>query len=116
MKTTIVKKIKATILVLVLATNALGGIAKIAEALTVTSIYLEKGPIAGGQEVTIRGDFSLDMKWKQVSAGTFYTCALNTAGQVYCWGGNSTGKLGDGTTTNRYTPVAVQLGDRPDLT
>jgi alpha-tubulin suppressor-like RCC1 family protein len=43
----------------------------------------------------------------QVSAGMGHTCALLVDGAVRCWGGNSGGRLGDGTTTNRNNPVAV---------
>jgi alpha-tubulin suppressor-like RCC1 family protein len=42
-----------------------------------------------------------------VTTGDQYTCALTTAGGIKCWGFNGSGQLGDGSTTDRLTPVNV---------
>jgi alpha-tubulin suppressor-like RCC1 family protein len=43
----------------------------------------------------------------QVDAGDQYACALVAGGGVRCWGSNLDGQVGDGTTSDRATPVAV---------
>lgn len=43
----------------------------------------------------------------RVVAGAYHACGDGSDGKVYCWGQNYYGQLGDGTTTNRSTPVAV---------
>ena len=49
--------------------------------------------------------------WTFIASGQQHTCALNSTARAYCWGRNSRGQLGDGTTTNSPVPVAV-LGGR----
>jgi alpha-tubulin suppressor-like RCC1 family protein len=44
----------------------------------------------------------------QIEAGSFHTCAVLASGQVRCWGANGNGQLGDGTLTDRSTPVTVR--------
>ena len=48
--------------------------------------------------------------WDSVSAGIRYTCAVTAAGELYCWGWNSDGQLGIGTSdydTDHDTPERV---------
>jgi len=42
---------------------------------------------------------------KQVAAGSGHTCALTLTGSVLCWGDNTFGQLGDGTTDESISPV-----------
>jgi len=46
------------------------------------------------------------------AAGGPHTCAIKS-GALYCWGWNGYGQLGDGTTTNRSTPVQVLFSLSP---
>jgi alpha-tubulin suppressor-like RCC1 family protein len=43
----------------------------------------------------------------QVAAGQQHTCAVATTGQVYCWGSNTKGQVGDGTKADRAVPALV---------
>lgn len=43
----------------------------------------------------------------RIHAFNSHVCAI-AQGQVYCWGYNNYGQLGDATTTTRYAPILVQ--------
>ncbi|MEI8219369.1 MAG: hypothetical protein WCH91_01915, partial [bacterium] len=74
-------------------------------------------PIAQSSPVALRARSSLvraasatfESTFVSISAGTSHTCAVSSIGEGWCWGDNTTGQVGDGTTTTRFSPVAVAL-------
>ena len=50
-----------------------------------------------------------NVKVKQVDSGENFTIALGSNGELYSWGRNQYGELGDGTNTQRNSPVKVTL-------
>src|SRR5262249_20226164 len=49
----------------------------------------------------------------EISAGAVHTCAVQSSRVVRCWGGNTYGQLGDGTTNAPSTPI-VSVADMTD--
>jgi alpha-tubulin suppressor-like RCC1 family protein len=47
--------------------------------------------------------------WTSIAGNFNSACALSNVGTVYCWGHNSRGQLGDGTTTNNFTARKVTI-------
>ena len=50
------------------------------------------------------------VRFTTVVAGYYQSCALAASGQMYCWGRNDQGQIGDGSSENRFTPVPVAGG------
>ena len=74
----------------------------------------QKTPVKVGKPAGAPADFT----YLQVSAAQYHSLALGSDGNAYAWGNNTYGRLGDGTSTTRYTPVRVKTPDRkayPDL-
>ncbi|MFP4624826.1 MAG: Ig-like domain-containing protein, partial [Gemmatimonadota bacterium] len=48
--------------------------------------------------------------WLTISAAEQHSCGITTAGSLYCWGGNSSGQIGIGTSdSDEYPPTPVGL-------
>lgn len=60
------------------------------------STSLLPGPVAN-----LGGEFA------KIAAGKYQTCVLDSAGGLQCWGWNTSGQLGNGTTANFSTPTAA---------
>ena len=65
---------------------------------------------SGGPDRPTPTAVSGGLKFTRISAAVNHTCALTSAGAAYCWGSNSEGQLGDGTTVDKSTPTAVNGG------
>jgi len=60
--------------------------------------------------VAVVGGYSFVSVTGGGSAGTGFTIGLTASGQAYGWGLNTSGRLGDGTTVTKSSPVAVVGG------
>ncbi|MDA8838590.1 putative Ig domain-containing protein [Candidatus Poseidoniales archaeon] len=45
----------------------------------------------------------------QIDLGKAHSCATTSSGELFCWGRNSFGQLGDGTINNRLSPTMATL-------
>ncbi len=57
--------------------------------------------------IDVAGWLPQGVSFTQVSAGGNHTCGVTATGGAECWGSNTFGQLGDGTTINSSKPVGV---------
>lgn len=65
-----------------------------------------------GTNNTIDSNIPLDVSslnnWAtKISVGGSHACALNSAGEIKCWGANGSGQLGIGNFTNAFVPASI---------
>lgn len=70
---------------------------------TVTAAY----KTASGSQVYTIVVNGVTLQVSKLSTGLNHTCAITTEGAVKCWGVNTYGTLGNGTTTSSSVPVSV---------
>lgn len=73
------------------------------------------GNLAGTQTsaVPIKVYQSASGMFKQLSVGAEYACGLNKLGEIWCWGNNVSGQLGNGNTSSQKTPIRISSGEIP---
>jgi hypothetical protein len=53
--------------------------------------------------------------WVALEASASHVCAKNSIGDLWCWGKNTNGQLGDGSTVSSQIPVKVKANGKPWL-
>ena len=74
---------------------------------SITGLSTTSGPSVGGTEVTFDGEVKASFKQVKSNPEASFTLALTNTGELYAWGSNTYGQLGDGTTIDKSVPVRV---------
>ncbi|WP_217134938.1 RCC1 domain-containing protein [Leucobacter chinensis] len=69
-------------------------------------------PAAGkNASLPVEAQLPADVRVTALAAGSYFSLALSESGDLYAWGYNDKGQLGDGSTVTRSTPVKVENPD-----
>lgn len=85
--------------------NNSGNLGNNSYSVSYTPVRVVKGSAADGD---YSGNYLSNIS--SISTGYLSTCAVSNAGNVYCWGSNSTGSLGDASYVDKAYPVRVLKG------
>jgi alpha-tubulin suppressor-like RCC1 family protein len=68
---------------------------------------LGDGTTTGGGDRASPVPVDGDQAFAAITAGQNHSCGVTTAGEGYCWGGNSAGQLGTGSTVTALAPIPI---------
>jgi len=68
-----------------------------------SSIIVQAGTISIASAISVS-------HWDQLKPGYKMTCGIRTSDEVFCWGNNEYGQVGDGTSEQRNTPTPIDGG------
>ncbi len=51
-------------------------------------------------------------EWEEIVPGGYHVCGITVAQDLYCWGYNGYGQIGNGNTSNQQSPTLVQGGHK----
>jgi len=71
---------------------------------TIVANHVDEGSRQQIYTIVVNG---VEIQATRISSSATGTCVITVAGAAMCWGSNSTWQLGDGTTTDRLSPVQV---------
>lgn len=91
----------------ILQVDEIGNITPVSQGTAMVIAKTEVGNFSASCIVTVWNE-PMEFVITKTAAGGSHTLALSTDGQVWAWGNNDSGQLGDGTNTQRATPVLVQ--------
>jgi hypothetical protein len=75
---------------------------------TLTATVTNTEGLSTAFDFTLKGVPLCTPFWKAVGAAWLHSLAVDDQGRVWAWGDNQSGQLGDGTTTERPTPIVVR--------
>lgn len=75
-----------------------------------------RGQLGDGRKITDSLDSAVikglnGSNWTGISLGEIHSCAHNSLEEIYCWGGNNFGQVGDNSSIDSKTPKIINIGN-----
>ena len=75
-------------------------------------IYLIAYDKAGNSKKSNNVSFKISRQYTKVAGGQSHTLAIDSEGNLWAWGNNGSGQLGDGTITDKIVPMQIKQGTK----